>query len=40
LFNWLGEIRSRRKIKLENTYNADEKGFTIGQAKKGRVIFR
>jgi hypothetical protein len=34
----LSEIRTRRKIKLEHTYNADEKEFTIGQAKKGRVI--
>jgi hypothetical protein len=39
-FNRLSEIRSQRKIKLEHTYNVDEKGFTIGQAKKGRVICR
>jgi hypothetical protein len=39
-FNRLGEVRSRRKITLSNTYNAYEKGFTIGQAKKGKVICR
>jgi hypothetical protein len=39
-FDRLGEVRSRKKIKLENTYDCDEKGFAIGQAKKGKVICR
>jgi hypothetical protein len=39
-FDRHSEVRSRKTIKVENTYNADEKGFMIGQARKGKVICR
>ena len=37
-FNRLGEVRSRYHIAVEDIWNADEKGFALGVAKKGKVI--
>jgi len=37
-FNWLGEVRSRYQIAVEDIWNADEKGFALGVAKKGKVF--
>jgi hypothetical protein len=37
-FDRLSEVRSCQRITIDNTYNADEKRFMIGQAKKGKVI--
>ena len=37
-FNRLGEVRSRYHIPVEDVWNADEKGFALGVAKKGKVV--
>jgi len=37
-FNQLGEVRSRYHIAVEDVWNADEKGFALGVAKKGKVV--
>ena len=39
-FAQLGEVRSRHHILPGDTWNADEKGFAIGVAKKAKVICR
>lgn len=39
-FNRLSAIRSRFHITPDNTWNADEKGFAIGQAKQCKVLLR
>ena len=39
-FDQLGEVRSRHRILLGNTWNADEKGFALGVAKKAKVVCR
>jgi hypothetical protein len=33
-------VKIRRKIRSENLYNADEKGFSIGHAKKMKIILK
>ena len=39
-FDRLGEVKSRYHIEPGDTWNADEKGFAIGVAKKAKVICR
>lgn len=39
-FDRLSEVRSRHKILPGDTYNVDEKGFAIGQAKQNKVLVR
>ncbi|KAA8893157.1 hypothetical protein FN846DRAFT_788344 [Sphaerosporella brunnea] len=36
-FSGLSKVHAHKKIKVENTYNADEKGLMVGQAWKGRA---
>jgi hypothetical protein len=38
LYCRLSEVNIRRKIRSENLYNTDEKGFSIGHAKKMKII--
>ena len=37
-FNWQEEVRSRYHIAVEDVWNADEKGFALGVAKKVKVV--
>jgi len=37
-FNRLGVVRSRYQIAVEDIRNADEQGFALGVAKKGKVV--